>query len=93
LAEWVTTRDRSEGCWEWHLRLLSDGYGQVMYEGVMWRAHRLALVLDGDDPTGSLVLHSCDNPPCVNPDHLRIGTHVDNHNDMVERGRAAWQSR
>jgi len=55
------------------------------------KASRVAVELDGRKPTGWIVRHSCDNPPCVNPDHLLIGTSADNTQDMLDRGRAPSQ--
>jgi hypothetical protein len=65
-----------------------DGYGRFSLKGKKKRAHRVAARLDGRDPTGQVVRHTCDNPGCVNPDHLKIGTPKDNAGDMVRRGRS-----
>lgn len=77
------------GCWEFVGYRNDDGYGMVRYRGQLVYAHRLAGHLwKGfalDSPL--FVLHSCDNPPCINPEHLREGTRADNARDMVERGR------
>ncbi len=52
-------------------------------------AHRLAWALhNGADPSGFVVMHLCDNPPCVNPDHLRLGTYLENNRDCMAKGRA-----
>lgn len=75
-------------CIEWDGHLDKDGYGQVYSAGRKWQAHRLAWTkVNGAIPKGKLVLHSCDNPACVNIDHLRIGTHADNVRDAVVRKR------
>lgn len=69
-----------------------NGYGQKKYRGKVVAAHRLAYALanglDVFTMSGS-VLHSCDNPVCVNPKHLRLGTHVENMRDRSERDRCA----
>lgn len=71
-------------CWEWSGTRHSDGYGLV---GGCY-AHRISeQIHHGPIGAGLHVLHSCDNPPCVNPAHLRTGTHSDNVRDAVERGR------
>lgn len=75
-----------EACWPWTAsrNLERGGYGQFGCE----RAHRVALELSGVDvPTGAHVLHSCDNPPCCNPTHLRIGSNTENIADMRSRAR------
>lgn len=65
------------------------GYGRRRYKGRVWSAHRAALDELGIlDPT-KMVLHKCDNPACVNPDHLFQGTQLDNMRDMCSKGRAA----
>lgn len=78
-------------CWEWDKSRceLRGGYGQVRFRGRIYRAHRLAYELwIGQIPHGHGVLHHCDNPPCIRPDHLFTGTDANNARDMVlkERG-------
>lgn len=76
------------GCWLWDSNLTAAGYGYVCVKRRSILAHRIALMLSGV-PVGpkDLVLHSCDSPSCVNPDHLRTGTHKENTKDMMDRGR------
>ena len=78
-------------CWLWTAALTSTGYGALRPEGQrvgpVVKAHRYSAELAGLDIEGRHVLHSCDNPPCVNPAHLRPGTDADNVADMVARGR------
>jgi hypothetical protein len=79
---------KTEACWNWTGFLNWDGYGQISNHGKTRRAHRIAWELTrGSIPKGKLVLHTCDNPPCVNPDHLYLGTDLDNARDRDRRGR------
>lgn len=79
------------GCWKWTAGLVK-GYGQFKLCGKHYLAHRIAYFLaNGQVEEGLCVLHRCDNPACVNPDHLFAGTNQDNANDMVYKGRAARQ--
>jgi hypothetical protein len=79
-------------CWEWEGPRRGRGYGAINEGGSKGRtlvATHVAweLATGSPVPTGLIVLHSCDNPPCVNPAHLRVGTHADNSADRVTRGR------
>ncbi len=76
------------GCWEWKRRSHTFGYGAVSFQGRNIPAHRAMWILHfGSIPDGLLVCHKCDNPPCVNPDHLFLGTSTDNNRDMLSKGR------
>lgn len=78
---------QSTPCVLWPWSRDEGGYGAVRCGGI-FRAHRLIYsIFKGPIPDGMMVLHSCDNPPCVNPEHLRVGTALDNARDRVERGR------
>lgn len=78
-----------DDCWEWNLSTYAKGYGRfkiASYTTV--HANRVALALHtGSEPEGMLALHSCDNPPCCNPAHLRWGTALENNMDKIIRGR------
>lgn len=66
----------------------SHGYGKKFKNGKHWKAHRLAWVqVNGHIPAGMKVLHRCDNPACVNVEHLFLGSNKDNSQDMVAKGR------
>src|SRR5882724_11171101 len=79
------------GCWEFIGARHTQGYGLLRYNGKQARAHRVAYdLVVGDIPDGIQVLHICDNPPCVNPEHLFLGTDQDNMNDKVMKGRHSY---
>lgn len=83
-----------DDCWEWQRSLNNGGYGRSHFNGKQIKAHRLSFLLTHHEiPEGMLVLHKCDNPKCVNPDHLFLGTHYDNMQDMKAKGRARNQGR
>lgn len=78
-----------EDCWEWKASLNGCGYGHVGINGKMFISHRVAWELTyGPIPKGLCICHKCDNPPCINPNHLFIGTQQDNVTDMESKGRA-----
>ncbi len=85
-----TTLDPEKGCLVWMRGATGVGYGTISVGGKTRAAHRVAYALaNGSIPKGLVVRHTCNNPLCVNPVHLSIGTHQDNMNDMVAAGRAA----
>lgn len=80
----------TSNCWLWigHLNKKRGGYGYFKSRGKIWRAHRLSYEIHYGSFDKSLdVCHKCDNPPCVNPNHLFLGTAKDNCQDTVRKGR------
>lgn len=82
--------ERVDGCWVWSRGRFDSGYGAFSLRNKNRRAHRVAYeMFKGPIPDGMLVTHSCDNPPCVNPRHLSLGTPQSNMDEKVARGREA----
>lgn len=81
------------GCWIWTASCAGKGYGQIKLPGTRRQiyAHRLSyLIHKGELPDAKHICHTCDNPKCVNPDHLFVGTSQDNHDDMKAKGRHTY---
>lgn len=91
---WARVR-KGDGCWEWLGAKNFGGYGTMslpdQHRGPLG-AHRISFAIaHGQAPAGLVVMHSCDNPPCVNPAHLRAGTQGENYREAMERGRRKFQ--
>ena len=83
-----STKDPNTGCINWVGHYDGD-YGRIKVDGKKWRVHRLIWTLvRGCIPDGLYVLHSCDNPKCININHLTVGNAQDNMDDKVAKGRA-----
>lgn len=80
-----------DACHLWTGAKDQSGYGHFNMNGTPVKAHRAAYDFNkGAIPEGLIVRHMCDNPACVNPNHLELGTHKENTQDMMQRGRGRW---
>lgn len=85
---WAKTKEGPNGCLLWTRAVNAYGYGVFRVGQRTARAHRVAYELvHGPIPAGLILRHSCHNPLCVNPEHLKPGTRADNARDMIEAGR------
>jgi hypothetical protein len=81
-------------CWIWNAAQHQFGYGHIRYGNKIEVAHRVSYILHyGEIPEGKCVLHQCDVPQCVNPEHLFVGDTIDNINDRIKKNRSKGLSR
>lgn len=79
---------KTDGCWLWQGNKNTDGYGQIKFNGKTCRVHRLVYEhFFGEIAPDMVIMHICDNPACVNPDHLKMATIKENNNDCDRKGR------
>ena len=84
--------NKTDGCWIWTGGVNPRGYGKLKVNGRWVLAHRLSWELKvGPIPDGLFACHQCDNPPCVRPSHLFLGTARDNNADMFRKGRQNYE--
>ena len=84
-------KNTSTECWHWTGTKDNRNYGVFYVNPKIVKAHRLALILDGTDvPSSKCVMHKCDNPQCVNPNHLSVGTLADNNQDKQNKMRHVY---
>jgi hypothetical protein len=91
--EWILKRTRltETGCLEWCRGVSSTGYGKTYHRGKNYAMHIVMYrIFKGEVPQGLCVLHHCDNRQCCHPDHLFLGTHADNTQDALKKGRVAF---
>lgn len=85
--------DDSSKCWNWLGTKDKNGYGKLSYKSTHWRAHRLVFhIYKSEINKYEIICHKCDNPSCVNPDHLFLGNPLINMHDKVKKGRLKNQN-
>lgn len=81
-------KGKNNECWNWVACLTHDNYGKFWFQEKTMKAHKVSFILNrGKVPKGLCVLHLCDNPLCVNPRHLWLGTQIENIKDRDKKGR------
>ncbi len=86
----VNKTESIDDCWEWNASGRGKGYGSIKYDGKIIDAHRLSWMMTNnkfDLTKDDFICHKCDNPPCVNPNHLFLGNHSVNMKDAYDKGR------
>ena len=90
--KFLSAINKTDYCWIYTKSKNRNGYGQFYIHGKNYETHKIAyMLLKGPIPHGKIVRHICDNPICVNPEHLILGTHYDNSIDSVKRNRQGCQ--
>ena len=85
---WSKVKRTEYGCWLWQSTTNSTGYGRFVQNGKYLRAHRVVWEMCyGPIPDGFVVMHRCDTPSCVKPEHLKLGSQAENMADMAAKGR------
>ena len=92
---WAKVDKKSENeCWKWNASKNNKGYGQFGVNKIAKSTHRISYIIHkGEIPKGLMICHTCNNPPCVNPNHLYAGTGKDNAQQAVKDGLLAPQQK